>query len=93
MFLLITTLILSIVNGAWLLNRIEQTHQTVWQELGKPSVSLSTGVHPRIALIKYIWSLDFKKLKDPSLSLSGYTAITLEILLILQFLALAIAIL
>ena len=93
MYWIITTLLVSIANGAWLINRIEQAHQTVWQKLGKPSVSLSTGVRPRIALINYIWSLGFKKLKDPSLSLSGYTAITLEILLILQFLVLAIAIL
>jgi hypothetical protein len=93
MYWLISTLILSIANGAWLIQRIEQAHQTVWQDLGKPSVTLSTGVRPRMALIKYIWSLGFKKLKDPSLSLSGYTAITLEILLVLQFLLLFIAIL
>ena len=93
MYWLISTLILSIANGAWLIQRIEQTHQTVWQDLGKPSVTLSTGVRPRMALIKYIWSLGFKKLKDPSLSLSGYTDITLEILLVLQFLLLFIAIL
>jgi len=93
MFWLITTLLLSIANGAWILNRIEQAHYPVWQDLGKPTVLLSTGFRPRMALIKYIWSLRFKKLKDPSLCLSGYTAITLEILLIIQFLVLAVAIL
>jgi hypothetical protein len=77
----LAVLMFSFANGVWLLRRIQNTHHSVWVDIGQPSVALSTGVRPRLALVKYIWSLCFRKLNDPSLSLACWAAITAELIL------------
>lgn len=79
------TLAFSFLNGAWLLTRLRNAHPSIWTALGQPTVTLDNGVRPRLALIKYIWSLRFRALKDPPLSLSCWAAITAEALLLALF--------
>lgn len=75
----------SLANGAWLLRRMQSTHHSVWVGLGQPMVAMSTGVRPRLALVRYIWSLRFRTLNDPPLSLACWAAITAELLLVVLF--------
>jgi hypothetical protein len=74
-------LVFSLVNGAWLLRRIQDAHHSVWIGLGQPSVTSSTGVSSRLALVRYIWALHFRKLNDFSLSVACWAAIIAELLL------------
>ena len=82
MILFLAVLILSIVNGAWLLHRLQNTHISTWIALGRPTFAMTNGVLPRIALIKYIWSLHFRVLADPTLSVACWAAITSEFFLV-----------
>ncbi len=86
----LTAVVFSVVNGAWLLRRMENAHPSIWMYLGRPAVTLSTGVGPRLALVKYIWSLRFRELDDPPLILSCWAAIAAEALLIALFLLLVL---
>jgi hypothetical protein len=74
-------LVFSMINGAWLLCRIQNAHNSVWIGLGQPTVTLSTGVGSRLALVRYIWALHFRKLNDFSLSVACWAAIIAELLL------------
>ena len=89
LILLFAVLLFSFVNGVWLLHRIKNTHPVVWNELGKPSFALNTGVRPRLALVLYIWSLRFRSLNDPKLSFACWAAIASEFLLVLSLLLFA----
>ena len=86
MSLLFAVLLFSILNGAWLLYRIKNSHPKVWNELGQPKFAFSTGVRPRLALVWYIWSLRFRSLNDSALSLACWAAIASELLLALSLL-------
>lgn len=79
-------LIFSLVNGAWLLRRIQNQHHSVWRELRQPTVTASSGFLPRLALVQYIWSLRFRVLTDRSLSFACWAAMTSEFLLCASFL-------
>jgi hypothetical protein len=86
----LAVLVFSFANGAWLLRRIQDTHPSIWTGLGQPTLTLSSGVRPRLALVKYIWSLRFRELNDSPLSLSCWAAITAEALLLVLFLLLVL---
>jgi hypothetical protein len=92
MFLFLAIVMFSLANGAWLLRRIQKAHHFVWVSLGQPTVALSTGVRPRLALVNYIWSLRFRELNDSFLSLACWAAITAELLLVALFLLLVIGV-
>jgi hypothetical protein len=77
----LAAIMFSLVNGAWLMRRMQNAHRSVWLGLGQPTASLSTGVRPRLALVKYIWSLRFRELNDLPLSLACWMAISAEMLL------------
>lgn len=85
-------LIFSLINGAWLLRQIQSKHRSVWVGLGQPTVTFSSGVPPRLALVKYIWSLYFRALNDPRLSLACWTAIITELLLVVLFILLILGV-
>lgn len=89
LILLFAVLLFSLVNGAWLLHRIKNSHPAVWNELGQPSFTLSTGMRPRLALVWYIWSLRFRDLNDSQLSFACWGAIASEFLLVLSLLLFA----
>ena len=82
LFLLFAVLLFSVVNGAWLLHRIKNSHLAIWKELGQPTFAFSTGLRPRLALVWYIWSLRFRDLNDSALSLACWAAIASEFLLV-----------
>jgi hypothetical protein len=92
LFSFLAILVFSFANGAWLLSRIQNTHHSVWIDLGQPTATLSSGVRPRLALVQYIWSLRFLKLHDPFLSLACWVAITAELLLVVLFLLLVLGV-
>lgn len=75
----------SFANGAWILHRLQAAHHAIWVGLGQPTATLSSGVRPRLALVRYIWSLRFRMLGDPQLSLACWAAIGAEILIIVLF--------
>lgn len=87
---LMTVLLFSLANGAWIISRLQARHAAVWGELGRPAVTLSSGVRPRIALVQYIWSLRFRKLADAPLAIACWAAIAAEVLLALLFVLLVI---
>lgn len=86
---LFAVLLFSLVNGAWLLHRIKNSHPAVWKELGQPTFALSTGVRPRLSLVLYIWALRFRGLNDSALSLACWAAIASEFILVLALLLFA----
>ena len=86
----LAVIMFSFSNGAWLLRRIQNTHHSLWVDLGQPTVTLRNGVRPRLALVKYIWSLRFRDLNDPPLSLACWAGITSELLLVVLFLLLVL---
>ena len=90
MFSFLAVLMFSFANGAWLLRRLQNTHHSVWAGLGQPTITLKNGVGPRLALVKYIWSLRFRGLGDAPLSLSCWMAIVSEMLLVAIFLLLVL---
>lgn len=90
MFSFLAVLMFSLVNGAWLLRRLQNAHRLVWERLGQPTVTLKNGVAPRLALVKYIWSLRFCELDDLPLSISCWMAIAAEFLLVVLFLLLVL---
>lgn len=89
-FSFLAVLMFSLVNGAWLLRRLQSTHHSTWAGLGQPTVTLKNGVAPRLALVKYIWSLRFRGLDDLPLSISCWMAIAAEFLLVVLFLFLVL---
>lgn len=91
-FSFLAVLMFSFVNGAWLLRRLQNAHRSVWEGLGQPTVTLKNGVAPRLALVKYIWSLRFRELGDPPLSLSCWMAIVAEFSLLVIFLLLVLGV-
>ena len=86
----LAVILFSFANGAWLLRRIQNAHHALWEALGQPTVTLSSGVRLRLALVKYIWSLRFRELNDRPLSLACWAAITAESLLVVLFLLLVL---
>jgi hypothetical protein len=90
MFSFIAVFMFSLVNGAWLLRRIQNTHHLVWIGLGQPTVALSTGVRLRLVLVMYIWSLRFSALNYLDLAVACWAAITAELLLGVLFLLLVL---
>jgi hypothetical protein len=82
MLLFFTVFLFSFTNGAWLLRRIQNTHHSIWVDLGRPTFALSNGVGPRLALVKYIWSLRFRELNDLPLAFACWSAIAAELLLV-----------
>ena len=90
--LFLVVFLFSFANGAWLLRRIQNTHHSIWVDLGQPTLALSNGVRPRLALVKYIWSLRFRELNDPPLSFACWSAITAELLLVVILLLLILGV-
>ncbi len=78
-------LVFALANGAWMMNRLETMHPAQWQELGRPNFSLSTGLGPRLALVRFIWSQGFRKLGDAALSWGCWLAMIAEPLLVVLF--------
>lgn len=88
MILFVVLLIFSIANGAWMMHRLQVAHSAVWAGLGRPTATLSTGIRPRLALVRFVWSRRFRELGDPPLSLCCQAAMTAEPLLAVTFLLL-----
>lgn len=81
-------LVFALANGAWLMRRLETKHPTKWNELGRPNFTLGTGIAPRLALVRFVWSQGFRKLGDAALSLCCRLAMIAEPLLVVLFAAL-----
>ncbi|CAG4884094.1 protein of unknown function [Georgfuchsia toluolica] len=90
MLAFLAVLMFSLVNGAWLLCRLQSRHHSAWAGLGQPSITLKSGAAPRLALVKYIWSLRFRELDDLLLSISCWMAIAAEFSLVVLFLLLVL---
>ena len=88
MFLFLLVLVFALANGAWMMRRLQKAHPAVWTGLGRPTATLSTGMRPRLALVRHVWSLRFRELKDPPLSLACWAAMTAEPLLVVLFILL-----
>ncbi len=78
-------LVFALANGAWMMRRLETAHPAVWNELGRPTFTLSTGLAPRLALVRFVWSQRFRALSDPPLALCCRVAMTAEPLLVVLF--------
>jgi hypothetical protein len=85
MFAFLTALVFALANGAWMMRRLEVAHPAVWAELGRPTFTLSTGIRPRLALVRFVWSQGFRKLGDTALSLCCGMAMIAEPLLVVLF--------
>jgi hypothetical protein len=78
-------LVFALANGAWLMRRLETSHPIVWNELGRPNFILSTGIAPRLTLVRFVWSQGFRQLGDAALSLCCRMAMVAEPLLAVLF--------
>ena len=72
-------------NAYWLIERLRTRHEGTWQSLGRPSLAQSNVGSPRLALLKWVWSLRFRHLADRQLILACWSALVLELLLALAF--------
>ena len=81
----LVVLVFALANGAWLMRRLETAHPATWAALGRPTFTLSTGIAPRLALVRFVWSLGFRKLGDAALSLCCGAAMITEPLLVVLF--------
>lgn len=81
---------LSYVNGSWMLKRLRSHHSEAWGSLGEPSLSQSNLSQPRLALLRFVWSMRFRSLNDASLSMHGFIAMVLEIVLVVLFIGLLV---
>ena len=71
-------LVFALANGAWMMRRLETVHPVKWSELGRPNFTLSTGIAPRLALVRFVWSQGFLQLGDTALSLCCRLAMVAE---------------
>jgi hypothetical protein len=85
MFAFFTVLVFALANGAWMMRRLETAHPVTWTELGRPTFTLSNGLAPRLALVRFVWSRDFRELGDAPLSLCCRAAMAAEPLLAVLF--------
>lgn len=85
MLLFIFVLVFSLANGAWMMRRLQVAHPSIWTGLGRPTATLSTGIRPRLALVRFVWSQRFRELGDAPLSLCCRAAMTAEPLLVVLF--------
>ncbi len=85
MILFLVVLAFALANGAWMMRHLETAHPAVWNELGRPAFTLSTGLRPRLALVRFVWSRRFQKLGDAALSLCCKMAMVAEPLLAVLF--------
>jgi hypothetical protein len=90
MFTFLALLAFALGNGAWMMRRLETRHPAKWNELGRPNFTLSTGLGPRLALVRFVWSQGFRKLDDAALSLCCRLAMVAEPLLVVLFALLVI---
>jgi hypothetical protein len=81
----LAVLVFALANGAWMMRRLVAAHPAKWHELGRPTFTLSTGIAPRLALVRFVWLQRFRELGDPSLSLCCRAAMTAEPLLVVLF--------
>jgi len=78
---------LSYANGLWLIRHLRTVHPEIWAHLGPPSLVQSNLTTPRLRLMKFVWSLQFRSLNDTALSRSCGLAMATEIALALSFTA------
>lgn len=78
-------LVFALANGAWLMRRLETAHPGVWNKLGRPNFTLSTGIGPRLALVRFVWAQGFRPLGDATLSRYCTLAMIAEPLLVVLF--------
>src|SRR3989344_3906251 len=50
------------------LSRLRARHPAAWNELGKPTLFINNSIANGIAVQRFIWRRDYRKLGDPSLS-------------------------
>lgn len=81
----LAVLVFALANGAWMMRRLETAHPAAWTELGRPNFTLSTGIGPRLALVRFVWSQGFRKLGDAALSWCCGLAMVAEPLLVVLF--------
>jgi hypothetical protein len=85
MFAFLAVLVFALANGAWMMRRLASAHPATWAALGQPTFSLSTGIGPRIALVRFVWSRCYRELGDAALSLCCGMAMVTEPLLAVLF--------
>ena len=82
----VALLLFALPNGAALMRRLETAHPDTWAALGRPNFTASTGVKPRLALVRFIWSQRYRALGDAILTRHCVAALLAEPLLVLAFL-------
>jgi len=85
MYAFLAVLVFALGNGAWMMRRLQVAHPAVWTGLGRPTATLSTGLRPRLALVRFVWLQSFRELGDASLSLCCRAAMAAEPLLVVLF--------
>lgn len=81
----LAVLTFALINGAGLMRRLASAHLDVWEKLGRPDFRLSTGIGPRLALVRYVWSGNWRGLDDAVLRRHCLAALIAEPLLVAQF--------
>jgi hypothetical protein len=84
-FVFVALLLFALANGAAVMRRLETRHPDVWNALGRPNFAASTGIAPRLALVRFIWSQRYRALDDAVLTRHCVVALLAEPLLVLAF--------
>lgn len=69
----------SYLNGMLLVRHLRCTHHLLWSEMGEPTLSQSNLGAPRLRLMKFVWRLEFLKLRDFRLNFICFAAMLLEV--------------
>lgn len=89
--ILMSLLAFALANGRALMRRLESAHPDVWHALGRPNFTASTGLAPRLALVRFIWSRRYRALQDEVLARHCLAALLAEPLLVCVVLYLVLA--
>lgn len=84
-YLCVSALLGNLVVSQFLLQRLKSAHRAVWEGLGSPRYGDSNLSSQWLRLIKFVWRLEFLKLRDPALNRLGWTALGGEVIALLAF--------
>ena len=80
----------SYANGLLLFYRLRNVHPEMWTRLGQPSIMQSNLGVPRLALMRFVWTFQFRAANDSFLSLVCFVAMVAEVILALIFITLLV---
>jgi hypothetical protein len=83
----IAMVLINLVLGHFLLERLRNFHTAVWQQLGRPTLRDSNLGSARRRFFGFVWSLHFRALHDSKVSSLGWAVLLAELSTVVSFAA------